>query len=148
MMKAVRPAILLMAVLAATLVAPSAAIADALVVVESESGSLGTNFLAGNSSGTVYISNTNNNTASTPGIVGRVASYNVTFPEAGTYDLYARIRVGPGMANDDSFLYANGFGAKSLGSTADWVLCNNLWNVGYTNPADAVAGGGTIQIGV
>ena len=118
------------------------------VTLEAESGALGTNLITGNSSGTIYISNTNNNTATTPGIPGRVASYNVTFPEAGTYDLYARVRIGSGTASDDSFVYANGFGSKSPTNMADWVLCNNLWNVGFTSANDIVTGGGTVQSGV
>jgi len=77
------------------------------VTLEAESATLGTNFITGNSSGTIYISNPNNKTATTPGIPGRVASYNVTFPEAGTYDPYARVRIGSGTASDDSFVYAN-----------------------------------------
>ena len=119
-----------------------------LLLVEAESGALGTNFLVGNSSGTIYISNTNNYSSTTvPGIPGRVASYSVTFPNAGTYDLYARVRVGPGAANDDSFFYANGFGTKSPTASTDWILCNNLWNVGFTNAGDIVTGGGIVQTG-
>src|SRR5262245_32028025 len=76
----------------------------ALVTVEAESGTLGANFIVGNSGGTIYISNTNNNATSTPGIAARVASCSVTFPEAGTYDLYARIRIGANTAADDSFV--------------------------------------------
>ena len=55
--------------------------------------------------------------------------------------------VGPAGASDDSFLYGNGFGGKSPTTGTDWILCNNLWNVGYTNTTDVVAGGGTIQTG-
>src|SRR6185503_7234351 len=84
----------------------------ASVTVQAESGALGANFIIGTNGGTIYISNTNNNTASTPGLASRVASYTVTFPEAGTYDLYARIRIGAGTAGDDSLVYANGFGPK------------------------------------
>jgi hypothetical protein len=120
----------------------------ALVTVQAESGTPGTNFLVSNSSGTIYISNTNNNAGTSPGIPGRVASYSIIFPEAGTYDLYARIRVGAGGASDDSFLYANGFGTKSPTSAADWILCNNLWNVGFANASDIVTGAGTVQSGV
>ena len=121
----------------------------ALITFEAESGTLGTNFLTGNSSGTIYISCTNNNTSTTvPGILGRVASYSVTFPAAGTYDFYARIRVGAGGANDDSLFYGNGFGAKSVTTSTDWILCNSVWNIGFTNAGDIVTGAGSVQTGV
>jgi len=148
-MKLHRPAIIFTTSLALCLAGMESSTAADLVTVEAESGALGTNFLVGSLSGAAYISNTNNNTStSVPGIPGRVASYTVTFPEAGTYDLYARVLVGPGGANDDSFFYGNGFGAKSPTTSSDWILCNNLWDVGYTNASDIVAGAGTIQTGV
>jgi len=126
----------------------NAAAADLVIVQAESAASLGTNFLIGNSSGTFYISNTNNNTSTTvPGIPGRVASYTVTFPNAGTYDLYARVRVGAGAANDDSFFYGNGFGAKSPATSTDWILCNNVWSIGFTNAGDIVTGGGIVQTG-
>lgn len=78
-----------------------------LVTFESESGTPGTNFATGNASSVIYISCTSNNTSLTvPALSSRVASYSVTFPAPGTYDLYARIRVGIGGANDDSFFTA------------------------------------------
>lgn len=120
-----------------------------LVTFEAESGALGTNFSVGNSGGVIYISNTNNNTSTTiPGLPGRVASYTINFPAAGAYDLYARIRVGAGGANDDSLFYANGFGGKSPTTASDWIFCNNVWNIGFANPADIVTGGGAVQTGV
>ena len=118
-----------------------------IVTFEAESGVLGTNFLVGNNSGVIYISNTNNNTASTPGIPGRVATYTVAFPAPGTYDLYAHMLAGPAGASDDSFLYGNGFGVKSPTNTGDWILCNNLANAGYNIPTDVVAGAGTVSSG-
>lgn len=131
------------------LLGANAALAAELLTFEAESGTAGTNFLIGNSSGTIYLSNTNNNTStSVPGLPGRIVSYTVNFPVAGTYDLYARIRVGAGGANDDSLFYAKGFGAKSPTTAADWILANNVWSVGFTNAADIVTGAGAIQTGV
>jgi O-glycosyl hydrolase len=132
----------------ALLLASASQSQGALVTVEAESGSLGANFLVGVSGGATYISNTNNNPAANPGIPERVATYSVTFPQAGTYDLYARVLIGSGAANDDSFFYASSFGPRSATNTADWILCNNLWNVGFTNPSDVVTGAGTVQSGV
>jgi uncharacterized repeat protein (TIGR03803 family) len=147
-MKPYCSAILLASLVAVWLAGAETSDAADLVTVQAESGTLGTNFLVGNSGGVIYISNTNNNTTSTPGIPGRVASYNVTFPAAGSYDLYARVRVGPVAGGDDSFLYANGFGVKSLTTGTDWILCNNLGNVGFVNSGDIVTGGGSAGSGV
>jgi len=83
-----------------------------------------------------------------PATAARVLTYTVTFPAAGTYDLYARLRVGPNGANDDSFYYANGFGAKSPVTGTDWVNCNNLFNIGYTAAGTVVDGAGSAATGV
>src|SRR5262245_24975333 len=144
-----RSSAILLASIILWLAAAGTSMAAELVVVEAESGTLGTNFLVGNSSGTIYISNTNNNSSTTvPAIPGRVASYSVNFPSAGTYDLYAHIRVGAGAANDDSFFYGDGFGVKSPTVGGDWILCNNLAGVGFVNAGDSVTGGGTAGTGV
>jgi hypothetical protein len=37
------------------------------------------------------------------GNANRVMTYSMTFPAAGTYQLYARVRVGPNNANDGLF---------------------------------------------
>ena len=79
----------------------------ASVTVQAEFGNLGANFVVGNDGGTQFISNTNNNTGNNPGVDSRVASYSVTFPEASSYSLYARIRVGAvpdGPSNDSCFM--------------------------------------------
>src|SRR5262249_17992024 len=81
-----------------------------------------------------------------PGIPGRVASFSVNFPEPGTYNLYARVRVGAGGVNDDSFFYGNGFGNKSVANDADWILVNSINSGGFTNPGDVVTGSGRAGI--
>ena len=84
---------------------------------------------------------------SAPATANRVLTYTVTFPMAGTYDLYARMRVGPGGANDDSYFYATGFGTKSPVTGSDWLNANGLYNVGYeassSLPVDGGGGSGT-----
>ena len=122
------------ALLALLVIAP-VCIKAALITVEAESGTLGTNFLTGNSSGTIYISNTNNSTTNTPGIPGLVASYNVTFPEAGSYDLYARMRVGAGAASDDRLMNraatntVNAFMGLNMGFILDGVVRLDMRNM-------------------
>jgi hypothetical protein len=115
---------------------------DTSVTFEAQSGVLGADF-AYIDTDPNYITITSNSTASNPGSTARVASYTVTFPSAGTYELYARVRVGSGAYNDDSMFYANGFGTKSPTLDSDWILVNNLASAGFTNSSDVVTGGGT-----
>ena len=118
-----------------------------LVKFEAESGVLGSNFAVTNGTPT-FISITNNLAASNPGDASRVASYTVTFPAAGTYDLYARVRVGLGTFNDDSMFYGNGFGAKNPALNSDWVLVNGLGDKGFAVATNIVTGSGTVASGV
>ena len=56
--------------------------------------------------------------------------YNLTFPEAGTYNLFVRVRVpetaSNSGANEDSFFRPNDFGNPGLNVDADWSQVNNL----------------------
>ncbi|RYY17219.1 MAG: hypothetical protein EOO36_10035, partial [Cytophagaceae bacterium] len=86
--------------------------------------------------------------ASAPATANRVLSYTVTFPGPGTYDLYARVRIGPGGPSDDSFFQPASLGSKSPTTPADWQSNNNIYNVGYTDATpnllvDGAGGGGT-----
>ncbi|UOQ64268.1 endo-1,4-beta-xylanase [Hymenobacter volaticus] len=83
-----------------------------------------------------------------PGTAARIITYSVTFPGPGSYDLYARVRVGTGGANDDSFYYGNGFGNKAATDDTNWITVNQLNSVGYTGANDVVgnAGGGQQQV--
>src|SRR5690606_9278377 len=81
------------------------------VIVEAESGEVGSEFetLTDDASGTTYITITTDfdettGTGSYPG-ANRTVRYQVTFPEAGRYELYARVRVSAGGFDDDSFFY-------------------------------------------
>jgi O-glycosyl hydrolase len=141
------PPVMLIALTGALIVSGNSGDA-ASVRLQAEAGVRGAAFAVGNDGATQYIYPTSSSTAGNPGSVARVVTFTVTFPEAGTYDLYARVRVGPGGANDDSFLYGNGFGTKSPTSDADWILCNNLSNVGFTATNSVVTGGGSAGITV
>lgn len=122
---------------------------DRLVVVQAESGTLGSDFVTATAGGATYITaGTDFASTGAPGIAEKVASYSVTFPQAGTYNLYARVRVGPQGAADESYYYGNGFGVKAPADANAWILVNNNPNVGYTAPADVVLGAGTVGGGV
>ena len=118
----------------------------ASVTLEAESGTLGANFAISNGTPT-YITILDNST-NNPGSAARVASYSVTFPSAGTYQIYARVRVGPDTFNDDSLFYGNGFGAKSPTLNSDWIMVNGLGAAGFSNNTDVVTGGGTLGSGM
>lgn len=116
-----------------------------LPVVEAESGTLGGEFTVNTLDGADNITISTNSTAYNPGSAARVASYAVRFPSADTYQLYARVRVGPGSFTDDSFFYGNGFGAKSPTTDSNWVaVVNGVNTTGFTAATDVVTvGGGT-----
>jgi endo-1,4-beta-xylanase len=120
------------------------------VIVEAESGVLGSGISVGTDSATstTYITPDSNYTGFVPGDSSRVATYQVTFPDSGTYALYARVRVGPNGYNSDSFFYGNGFGEKNDTATADWVFVNGLASAGFTDSASVVYGPGTAGTGV
>ena len=125
------------------LLAGPASPAASLVTVPAESGALGANFTNGTEGAVQFISiSTDTVNSGNPGNADRVATYTVVFPEAGTYNLFARVRVGPGGFNDDSMFYGNGFGTKSATTDGDWVFVNGLGAGGYTTSGDVVAGVG------
>ncbi len=116
------------------------------IIVEAESGVIGSQFMTAVDGTTTYVAIVGATAGSNPITAERVITYTVTFPSAGIYELYARVRVGAGTFSDDSFYYGNGFGAKSPTVNGDWVLANGLaGTVGFTSPSDKVTGGGVAQ---
>ncbi|REL38121.1 T9SS C-terminal target domain-containing protein [Rhodohalobacter sp. SW132] len=111
------------------------------VIVEAESGELGDEWEVLEDGGTTYIVittdfNETTGSAAYPG-ENRTASYTVSFPAEGDYDLYARVRVGAGNFDDDSFFEPHGFGEKDPSNAEDWFNVNGLAAAGYDDP-DAV----------
>lgn len=83
-----------------------------------------------------------------PGDPSKVISYTVAFDKPGTYDLYAKVWVGAGGANDDSFYYGKGFGSMNyLADNNEWATCNNLEGIGYAVQTDVVGIAGTVGSG-
>ncbi|MGC3959977.1 MAG: hypothetical protein QM813_19240 [Verrucomicrobiota bacterium] len=112
----------------------------AAVPVEAETGTPGADWAVSNSVTPAYVASTTTGAGGNPGSAARVISYNVTFPTAGTYNLYVRLQVGGGGFNDDSLFYGNGFGAKSATTDNDWQLINGLASGGSTATNEVVAG--------
>lgn len=146
-LKFFRSAIILSAATICLLAASNHSVAAELITVEAEAGALGGNFqiITGPPD---YITSTTDGSGGSPGSAERVASYSVTFPAPGVYKLYARVRVGPQGANDDSFFYGNGFGTKSPTSDANWILINSIDVGGFVNAGDSVTGNGSAGINV
>ncbi|WP_170865298.1 endo-1,4-beta-xylanase [Hymenobacter psychrotolerans] len=117
---------------------------NAPVPQQAESGTLGADWTSPTQAGVQYVTVVPTATinAQNPGTAARIISYSVTFPGAGSYDLYARVRVGAAAANDDSFYYGNGFGTKLPADDTNWITVNQLNSVGYTSGNIAVDGGG------
>lgn len=117
---------------------------------QAESGVLGADWAVSNnaSSGITNIAITSNSTGNNPGSAARVATYTVTFPAPGTYQLYARVRVGLAGFDDDSLFYAASFGTKSPATDGDWRMANGLASVGFSNATDIVTGGGSLGSGM
>ena len=144
------PILIVLSVFAACLArADSGSGSASSVTIEAESGVLGSDFTNGIDGAVQYISiSTDRINNGNPGNSNRVAAYTVTFPSAGTYQLYARVRVGPDTFNDDSLFYGNGFGTKSPTNDSGWITVNGLGSAGFTNRTDVVTGGGTLGGGM
>lgn len=115
------------------------------IVLEAENASLGAEMTTGTDSDITYATVSTNYTDS-PGSSARVMSFNVTFPAAGEYRLYARIYVGPGNGDDDSIFMGSGFGELDATTADDWTLVNGLWEMGFSEPGQIVYGSGTAGV--
>ena len=127
---------LLRACLLASLPAVSLA-QTAPTIVEAESGTLGASLtIPAPADGITYITTTEN--AGVNPTPARTATWQVTFPAAGNYDLYARILVGPNTGNDDSFYLPTGFN-----TTTSWAAPYNTSSGGFTAAGATVLTGGS-----
>lgn len=109
------------------------------IYVEAESGVAGSGFSTGQDGDISYLApNTTNTLMTGPGDTSKIVTFSVTFPDSGYYRLYARIQVGSGGYNDDSFFAGKGFGEKNPTTSSNWVLLNGLAASGYTSASDFV----------
>ena len=119
------------------------------VIVQAESGTLGSNYSVLTDNTVKYITPKANWTGLTsPGDTSRMATYQVTFPDTGKYNLFARVRVGPNGFNDDSFFYGKGLGVKNDTASADWIFVNGLASAGFTDSTAIVDGLGSVSTGI
>lgn len=84
------------------------------VVLEAESGQLGSDFEVIDEDGVTFVRpETDYLDASSPGADSKVITFKVPFVETGTYEVYAKLRVGSENYNDDSFFLSKYFGCCS-----------------------------------
>lgn len=112
------------------------------LLIEAESGQLGADFERQSTEAVEHIAIKSMAAGDKPGSIERVARYTVQFSAPGDYDLYARVRVGPGGQTDDSCFVANGLGVKAPEQAPDWVVANGLGTVGYEQPEELIGLGG------
>jgi endo-1,4-beta-xylanase len=118
------------------------------VTVQAESGKLGSNFSVLTDNKIKYITPKANYTGLTsPGDTSRIATYQITFPDSGRYNLFARVRVGANGFNDDSFFYATSFGVKDT-SNANWIMINGIASGGFSDSSSYVNGAGSLGTSV
>ncbi|MGB6219948.1 fibronectin type III domain-containing protein [Haloferula sp.] len=102
--------------------------AAGITTFEAESGTSGANYAETTDPlalGATYLKPLAAQTGGSPNSVESIATYQLDLPQ-GTYDLYARIQVGPDGGQDDSLFVGNGFGSKNINTDSDWVEVNNL----------------------
>ena len=115
------------------------------VVVEVESGKVGSNYSVLKDGTVTYVTPKTDWTSLTnPGDSSRTVKMQVTFADSGYYNLFVRVRVGPNGFNDDSFFYGNGFGSKNDTAGGDWIFINGLASAGFTDASAWVDAAGTV----
>lgn len=113
-------------------------VANTPVIIEAESGEVGYEFDVLDETISILTNfDETTGSASYPG-EDRTVLYEVMFPDMGTYDLFARVRVGSSGFDDDSFFYSNDFGEKNPADDGEWILCNGLASAGFTGADDVV----------
>lgn len=118
------------------------------VIVEAESGELGSEFDTLTTGDITYITPKTTWGTGNPATPSRINTYQVTFPDSGTYDLFVKLRVGSDSFNDDSFFYGNGFGIKDSVSDDDWIMVNGMASAGFNDSSDVVSAAGALGTGV
>jgi endo-1,4-beta-xylanase len=105
------------------------------VIVEAESGVLGSSFPMLQDSNVTYVDvNTDPVNTGNPADTSRVITYQVQFADSGSYNLFARVRV-DSSATTGSFFYGNGFGVKNDTLNGDWIAVSGLESAGHSNPS-------------
>ena len=114
------------------------------IVIEAESGILGSSLIASSLEGVQYVYPLVSADGNAPNADTRIITFSILFPEAGSYELYARFRVGSGNYDDDSFFFGKSFGTLSVSAIDQWITLNGLVPYGYVNDGDVVGSTGSV----
>lgn len=114
------------------------------IVMEVSDAEIGADFEVAeeveNGDTTIYAYPVTDNLA-VPGSDDRLLKFEVTFPFAGEYDLFARIRTDVDDFDSDSFFYPDTLFADLDPTEIDgWIVANSLVNVGASERNDVVTG--------
>lgn len=118
------------------------------IIVEAESGVVGSGFNLLQDGEVDYATIQTTSSAYNPEDTSRVITFDVTFPDSGSYDLFARVRVGDSTFKDYSFLYGNGFGEKDATVDSLWIFANGLATAGFSGAEEVVREAGGLGSGV
>ncbi len=118
---------------------------DLPLVIEAELGDLGSDFEVLEEEGITFVRpKTDFIHGSYPGDLSKIISFQFNFEEPGEYHFYAKIRIGPGTWDDDSFFLAKNFGDVSATNAGDWHIVNGLVQVGHISSFEIVTGSGNV----
>jgi len=114
---------------------------DTAIPIEAEDAdSLGDDYTIVSEGENTYITPATDFASTTnPGMSDKVATFDITFPASGTYDFYARVRVGPDTYDDDSFYFASDLGTRPPDVDSLWIRVNSI-DYGATGPNEYVTG--------
>ena len=118
---------------------------DLPIVLEVESGNVGSDFNVVNNNDITYVTpSTDYVNSSCPGNETKVITFDVSFAAIGNYDLYVKARVGSNAYGDDSFYFSKSFGSVSSSESDKWYTVNGIVNAGYNVSTDVVDGGESV----
>ena len=120
------------------------------IILEAESGIKGSEWITetDNNDGNTYITistdyNESTGNDSIPGN-NRTAIYELSFPDTGAYDIFARIWVGADSTENDSWFLPKNFGQFSSNTAAYWTIVDDLANAGFDIPGSIVRSKGYV----
>jgi xylan 1,4-beta-xylosidase len=116
------------------------------VVLEAETAMAGSGYSCITEGAVTYAHPKTTNANNSPGTLSNVLTFTVTFSESGTYELYARLRVGTGNYGDDSFFFGKTFGMLNATNADSWVIVNGIVPNGYDIDNDIVGAQGLAGI--
>ncbi len=120
------------------------------IVIEAENGLIGNEWITETDTddGNTYVTITTdyNESSGNDSIPGnnRTINYQLNFPDTGSYDLFARIWVGPDSTENDSWFIPKKFGLFDPNIASNWIKVDNLARMGFNIPGSIVKSNGYV----